>query len=183
MISLDRLIENADAADPEVADQQRRAVRRMFDLADTENCLWRRLASHFAEELDVCGGSCGNCTGQDIVAAALSTARAPIAGELRRVATEDAIRSHTPFSSDADAPQDSELFERLRALRKRLADERKVPAYVVFSDRTLQAMAVHKPRTAGRLLEIHGVGQKKLDEYGDAFLAEINASGMDEFSQ
>ena len=68
---------------------------------------------------------------------------------------------------------DAELFERLRALRKRLADERKVPAYVVFSDRTLQAMAEQKPCTADGLLEIHGVGQKKLDEYGEVFLKEI----------
>ncbi len=68
---------------------------------------------------------------------------------------------------------DAELFERLRALRKRLADERKVPAYVVFSDRTLQAMAAQKPCTADGLLEIHGVGQKKLDEFGEAFLAQI----------
>jgi ATP-dependent DNA helicase RecQ len=56
-----------------------------------------------------------------------------------------------------------------------LADARKVPAYVVFSDRTLQAMAAQKPYTADGLLEIHGVGQKKLDEYGEAFLAEIAA--------
>ena len=71
------------------------------------------------------------------------------------------------------APPASGLFESLRALRKRLADERQVPAYVVFSDRTLQAMAVRKPRTHDEFLEVHGVGQKKLEEYGDVFLAEI----------
>jgi ATP-dependent DNA helicase RecQ len=43
----------------------------------------------------------------------------------------------------------------------------------VFSDRTLQAMAAQKPGNADALLEIHGVGHKKLDEYGEAFLAEI----------
>ncbi len=65
------------------------------------------------------------------------------------------------------------LFERLRALRKRLADERNVPAYVVFSDKALQDMAARAPRTRAEFLEVHGVGQKKLEEYGDAFLAEI----------
>jgi ATP-dependent DNA helicase RecQ len=86
--------------------------------------------------------------------------------------------------SDADLAHDAgvitagaELFERLRALRKRLADERKVPAYVVFSDRTLQAMAAQRPSTADELLDIHGVGQKKMDEYGDVFLAEIAGRG------
>jgi ATP-dependent DNA helicase RecQ len=72
---------------------------------------------------------------------------------------------------------DPGLFERLRALRKTLADERKVPAYVVFSDRTLQDMAARKPRTHEELLEVHGVGQRKLEEYGDAFLAEIRRAG------
>ena len=72
-----------------------------------------------------------------------------------------------------DAAAATGLFERLRALRKRLADERQVPAYVVFSDRTLQAMAERKPRTRDEFLEVHGVGQKKLEEYGEVFLAEI----------
>ncbi len=63
---------------------------------------------------------------------------------------------------------------RLRhAPRKKLADERKVPAFVVFSDQALQDMAARKPRTRDEFLDVHGVGQKKLEEYGDSFLAEI----------
>jgi ATP-dependent DNA helicase RecQ len=187
VISLDRLIEGSGGGDSEVAEQQRRAVRRMFDLADAEGCLWRRLASHFAEDVAVCGGSCGRCTGQDIVEAARSSP-AHIAGggpggggrAARATGRLDAPRGEAAVSYSNGAPDgggvtadDAELFERLRALRKRLADERKVPAYVVFSDRTLQAMAAQKPCTADGMLEIHGVGQKKLDEYGEAFLAEI----------
>jgi ATP-dependent DNA helicase RecQ len=71
---------------------------------------------------------------------------------------------------------DLELFDRLRALRKRLADERKVPAFVVFSDRSLQDMAQRKPTSRIAFLEVYGVGQKKLDDYGEAFLAEIQRS-------
>jgi len=167
VISLDRLIETADAADSEVSDQQRRAVRRMFELADTDDCLWSRLAHHFAEEVVECRESCGNCTKRDIVAESHTVA--PVAYERRQAA--HATEAKTTGLTE---PAAAELFDRLRALRKRLADERKVPAYVVFSDRTLQEMAVLKPRTSGRLLEIHGVGQKKLDEYGDHFLAELN---------
>jgi ATP-dependent DNA helicase RecQ len=104
-------------------------------------------------------------------------ARAPQArgAPIRRVPVGAPVA--TDEDEDADAAPDAVLFERLRALRKRLADERKVPAYVVFSDRTLQAMAAQKPGTADRLLDIPGVGQKKLDEYGDAFLAEISRAG------
>jgi ATP-dependent DNA helicase RecQ len=182
VISLDRLIENSEAADSEVADQQRRAVRRMFDLADTGSCLWRRLAGHFAEDVGVCGESCGNCTQRDVMEAARG-ARAPVAagdaGDPVRTDRAAARRGAgiVPVSDDAATGEETELFDRLRALRKRLADERKVPAYVVFSDRTLQAMAAQRPCTADGLLEIHGVGQKKLEEYGDAFLAEISGVG------
>ena len=50
-------------------------------------------------------------------------------------------------SREIKVDPDSGLFERLRALRKRLADERKVPAFVVFSDRSLEDMAVLRPRS------------------------------------
>ena len=189
VISLDRLIDNSDAADSDNVDQQRRAVRRMFDLADADSCLWRRLASHFAEDVAACGESCGNCTGADIVEQARGV-RTRIADAANRAA-RGAGANHAPLREapavppgrtreavgEPDGAEDADLFERLRALRKRLADERKVPAYVVFSDRTLQAMAAHQPCTADELLGIHGVGQKKLDEYGEAFLAEIARGG------
>src|SRR6266404_749443 len=65
VMSHDRLLENSEVQDPEVAHQQRRAVRRMFDLADDPTCLWRRLAGHFAEAIEACSESCGNCLGCD----------------------------------------------------------------------------------------------------------------------
>jgi ATP-dependent DNA helicase RecQ len=76
-------------------------------------------------------------------------------------------------------PVDEELFDRLRALRKGLADEQHVPAYVVFSDAALAEMAARKPATHAELLEVNGVGQTKLQRYGDAFLEAIaeRASG------
>jgi ATP-dependent DNA helicase RecQ len=70
---------------------------------------------------------------------------------------------------------DEDLFERLRQLRKRLADERSVPAYIVFSDVTLRQMAHHYPVNGEQLARINGVGEKKLNEFGDVFLAEIAA--------
>ncbi len=73
----------------------------------------------------------------------------------------------------AGLPVDEELFDRLRALRKRLADAQRVPAYVVFSDAALAEMAARKPRTREELLEVSGVGKTKLERYGEAFLAVI----------
>ncbi len=67
-------------------------------------------------------------------------------------------------------PEDAALMARLKTLRRELAAERGVPAYVVFSDRTLAEMARHKPRSTGELAEIHGVGRAKLEQFGEPFL-------------
>jgi ATP-dependent DNA helicase RecQ len=79
----------------------------------------------------------------------------------------------------AGMPVDEALFEALRGLRKQLADEQNVPAYVVFSDATLAEMAALRPVTRAELLDVNGVGQTKLERYGDAFLAVVagQASG------
>ncbi len=68
---------------------------------------------------------------------------------------------------------DETLFERLRQLRKRLADERNLPAYIVFSDVSLRQMARYYPEKEDALARINGVGEKKLAEFGAMFLAEI----------
>lgn len=65
------------------------------------------------------------------------------------------------------------LFQALRALRKRLADEQQVPPYVIFSDATLVEMASLRPATMDELLRVNGVGQQKLGRYGAAFLEVI----------
>ena len=71
---------------------------------------------------------------------------------------------------------DVELFERLRALRLRLAQEAAVPPYVIFHDATLAAMAAARPVTEEELLALPGIGEKKLATYGKAFLEEIMAA-------
>jgi ATP-dependent DNA helicase RecQ len=70
---------------------------------------------------------------------------------------------------------DEVLFDRLRQLRKQLADERDVPAYIVFSDVSLRQMARDYPAGEREFARIVGVGEKKLREFGGAFLAEIAA--------
>jgi ATP-dependent DNA helicase UvrD/PcrA len=68
---------------------------------------------------------------------------------------------------------DEELFERLRAWRKERADEESVPAFVVFTDATLQLIAEQRPTSPAALLRISGVGPAKLERYGDALLAVV----------
>ncbi|MBI1304402.1 MAG: DNA helicase RecQ [Phycisphaera sp.] len=75
------------------------------------------------------------------------------------------------------SPADAPLFDRLRALRKRLADARGVPPYVVFSDVTLRALAAERPQTKDGFLAIVGIGEKKYADFGADFAAEIGAHG------
>jgi len=74
-----------------------------------------------------------------------------------------------------DIACDEALFERLRALRKRLADERGVPPYIIFSDVALRQMARLYPETEPQFRRISGVGDVKLRDFGATFLAEIGA--------
>ena len=65
------------------------------------------------------------------------------------------------------------LFERLKKVRLDLSKLRKVPPFIIFSDQSLKDMAVNKPKTDEEFLKIKGVGEKKLIQYGDIFIAEI----------
>ncbi|MDB5986644.1 MAG: recQ [Nevskia sp.] len=73
----------------------------------------------------------------------------------------------------ASTPLETALFERLRTLRKQLADQQKLPPYVVFADASLRAMAARQPMTAASFAEIPGVGGHKLERYGATFTQEI----------
>ncbi len=76
---------------------------------------------------------------------------------------------------DVDLKFDETLFERLRQLRKRIADERNVAPYVIFHDKTLKDMATRIPTTWSHLQNIFGMGESKLKRYGPRFLKEIIA--------
>jgi ATP-dependent DNA helicase RecQ len=99
----------------------------------------------------------------------------------------DTLRERTPITLtkqiDISEPRakgsageiecDEALFERLRAVRRKLADERDVPAYVIFSDVSLREMARDYPTTASEFRRIPGVGEQKLKDFAKPFLAEI----------
>jgi ATP-dependent DNA helicase RecQ len=76
-------------------------------------------------------------------------------------------------------PEDEELFEALRAKRTELARARGVPAYVIFPDASLIDIALRKPQTLDQFAECHGVGAKKLESFGKAFLEIITAGPIE----
>ncbi len=155
VVNIDRM---TDAS--EQADWHRRQVRSMYNWAERRSCRHQSVAGFFGEELNICETSCDICLDADILDGLTA---------IRRTTS-------SPIVEATAGLRDSPLFEELRALRRSLADERNVPAYVVFSDATLLAMTELRPTTEAELLSISGVGPKKLATFGDAFLEAIRSA-------
>jgi ATP-dependent DNA helicase RecQ len=85
----------------------------------------------------------------------------------------EATRTPSRAVDRGDIVCDEQLFNALRTLRRTLADERNVPAYVIFSDVTLRLMAREQPSTLELMSSISGIGQKKLSEFGETFISAI----------
>jgi ATP-dependent DNA helicase RecQ len=132
----------------------------MFRLADAGTCRHQALAGYFGEAMGACRASCDICAGFDVVATSK-----PVSKRRGKAAA--------PAPAELPTSEEETLFLALKTLRKSLADKRKVPAYVIFSDATLLAMAAARPRTRAQFLAISGVGPKKLASYGDTFLAVL----------
>jgi ATP-dependent DNA helicase RecQ len=84
------------------------------------------------------------------------------------------IVKEKPKAQSSGLYADMALYEKLRQLRKEIADKQKVPPFVVFSDATLNAMCIKLPLTRETLLGVPGVGKFKLEKYGDRFIDLIN---------
>jgi ATP-dependent DNA helicase RecQ len=84
-----------------------------------------------------------------------------------------AKQSALPGVEERLDPGERRLFETLRALRRKLADRERVPAYQVFSDRTLREMARARPRSRGEMMDLYGVGEKSFANWGETFLSAL----------
>jgi len=147
---------------PELAEWHRGRAREMFRAFDRRVCRHRTAAHYLGEELAPCVSSCDVCAGLDPVAAAPEVASKRMSFGARPATPEEG-------PSSAGSP----LFAKLRALRKRLADARRVPAYMVFNDATLLAMAERRPANEDEMRQVPGMGPKKWVEYGEIFLAAL----------
>jgi ATP-dependent DNA helicase RecQ len=159
VLSYDRFGDDVEAA---VAERQRAQAREMFRLAAARACRHEAVTRYLGERREPCESSCDVCAGFDVLGDA--AAAVPVVPRSRR-----ARLAAAPASDDLDA----ELYLALKALRRTIADARAVPAYIVFSDATLVQMAERRPRSEAELLEIPGVGPKKVELYGAQFLSVL----------
>jgi ATP-dependent DNA helicase RecQ len=151
-----------EIADPALRAETQRKTVEMFRLADRCACRHQGLLERLDETMESCGGSCDVC---------------------RKVTLEDLLRQAPPEPAPLSRPApvsdlrqvlaSDPLFQRLRALRRSLADAERVPAYIVFSDAVLLQMVERRPKTAEELLRLSGVGPAKLARYGEAFLKAL----------
>jgi ATP-dependent DNA helicase RecQ len=119
-----------------------------------------------------CAG-CDICLGTRAVVSAESSRSRSVGHRKPRAAGH--ARADAPDRADelTLSPADGMLLDKLRTLRRAIAKEQQVPAYVVFPDRTLAEMAAQRPRTTTALAGIRGVGPTKLQRYGERFLAVV----------
>jgi ATP-dependent DNA helicase RecQ len=151
----ERFLKELDSA--ELRRDKREAAVRLFRVADSSACRHRAIVAHFDERIEPCESSCDVCTGvgvTDLVGESM-----PPAGS----------RARKRERRDPSNP----VFQRLRTLRKRLADAQGVPAYIVFSDQVLWDMVELRPSTPAQLLAVSGVGPAKLERYGEDFLEAL----------
>jgi ATP-dependent DNA helicase RecQ len=168
-------------------DRRRRADLAKLDAmqkyAYTTGCRRAFVLRYFGDEASrgTCGG-CDNCLGvhtgmerhQPAPARPRRERAAPLAGGRGSPRAGAADRATPEPATDIVLDgADARLFASLKALRSSIAREEQVPAYVVFTDRTLAELASRKPRTSAGMLEVRGVGQTRLEKYGERFLAAI----------
>jgi ATP-dependent DNA helicase RecQ len=163
VVGYDRLFEMSGDLSDDLLARHRERVREMFRLAEWTECRHQALAAYFGESIAACASSCCVCAGWDVVAQSRPVVRKPSKKRAESLPAQAA--EPAPPSSDEEA-----LFGALKALRRSIADARHLPAYIVFSDATLIAMAERRPQNQTEMLAIPGVGPRKLAAYGDAFL-------------
>ncbi len=171
VIAHERLQSTID--DDTVRNGARAKTKAMFELADASGCRHQRLVATFDEQIAPCGDACDQCRNEslgDVLAAARATKSSTARGATFKTGVSSSLKVGTAAPM---TPADVALFERLRVLRRSLADAEGVPAYIVFSDAVLARMAATRPTDDAGLLAVPGVGPAKLARYGAAFLRAL----------
>lgn len=166
----ERFLDNVE--DDVVRKRTRAATVALFNLVEHSHCRHQVLVAHFDEVIAKCGDACDMCTGQPIesrIAELVASHASTMRGRVTRVG------ARTTRGLDASALDDDTraLFDALRAVRRELADEAGVPAYIVFGDKVLLEMVSRRPATLSELRMVPGVGDVKLERYGHAFLEAL----------
>jgi ATP-dependent DNA helicase RecQ len=157
----DRMLQAGD--DREAGARAARQVRELYRLAEAPGCRHQNLIQYFQERLDPCADACDRCSEFELFPPRVGRPRSA------EPARSPGTRRQRVLPDDSAA--DPELLARLKLERKHIAEELRVPAYVVFTDASLLEMAERRPQSDAELLGVSGVGLRKLERFGARFLA------------
>lgn len=165
--------ENEELSDTErehVMEKDRERLKKMVFYCHTKYCYRKYMLNYFGEKADSFCGGCGNCI-RKLEAEQYQEKQERYSGRINDMA---GARQLVPADGKIRRVSDNpELYDQLRLLRNRLAKETEVPAYVIFTDKTLKEMSMYLPSSREELLEISGVGQAKYDKFVQAFIDTI----------
>ena len=172
-----------------IREKDRELLKWMTFFCHSKDCLRGYILKYFGEKPEPYCGNCSVCkpleeiwmtepeVTEEEAADFSSTSKGKKAKanktKGKTAKTEKSTKIGKPSKKKKTGIHDSELFERLRVLRQEIAKEQKVPAFIIFSDASLEDMCIKLPKSKSAFLKVTGVGETKLERYGDRFLEVI----------
>ena len=160
------LLQNKASAGDVASDMQktandRRKLQQMINYCETDKCLREFILSYFGDTTPCICNKCSNC----VVVEDEEEETYVETGKKRKKAAQLAGLNELGAA----------LFEKLRSVRTELAAEKSVPPYVICSDKTLKDICAKLPRDKEQLADVYGMGEQKIQNYGEAFVTAVNS--------
>lgn len=160
------LLQNKASAGDVASDMQKtandqRKLQQMINYCETDKCLREFILSYFGDTMPCICNKCSNC----VVVEDEEEETYVETGKKRKKAAQLAGLNELGAA----------LFEKLRSVRTELAAEKSVPPYIICSDKTLKDMCAKLPRDKEQLADVYGMGEQKIQNYGEAFVTAVNS--------
>ena len=160
------LLQNKASAGDVASDMQktandRRKLQQMINYCETDKCLREFILSYFGDTTPCICNKCSNC----VVVEDEEEETYVETGKKRKKAAQLAGLNELGAA----------LFEKLRSVRTELAAEKSVPPYIICSDKTLKDICAKLPRDREQLADVYGMGEQKIQNYGEAFVTAVNS--------
>ena len=149
------------ASDMQKTANDQRKLQQMINYCETDKCLREFILSYFGDTTPCICNKCSNC----VVVEDEEEETYVETGKKRKKAAQLAGLNELGIA----------LFEKLRSERTKLAAEKSVPPYIICSDKTLKDMCAKLPRDKEQLADVYGMGEQKIQNYGEAFVTAVNA--------
>ena len=149
------------ASDMQKTANDQRKLQQMINYCETDKCLREFILSYFGDTTPCICNKCSNC----VVVEDEEEETYVETGKKRKKAAQLAGLNELGIA----------LFEKLRSVRTELAAKKSVPPYIICSDKTLKDMCAKLPRDKEQLADVYGMGEQKIQNYGEAFMSAVNS--------